>query len=158
MPLIELTTLINAPIERCFDLSRSIDLHRLSTEGTNEEAIAGVTCGLIGKDEEVTWRAKHFGITQKLSSRITEFDSPHRFRDEMSKGIFKTIRHDHTFYEVDGMTVMKDEFYFESPGCIFGWLFNYFVLTGYLRSLLTRRNQKIKECAEGDEWRSLLNQ
>jgi hypothetical protein len=64
MPLIELTTIIAAPIERCFDLARSIDLHKLSTEGTEEEAIAGVTSGLIGKDQQVTWRARHFGITQ----------------------------------------------------------------------------------------------
>ena len=69
MPKIELTTIIDAPIERCFDLARSIDLHKLSTAGTDEEAIAGVMSGLIGKNEQVTWKAKHFGITQKLTSK-----------------------------------------------------------------------------------------
>jgi hypothetical protein len=83
MPFIELTTFIHAPIDRCFDLARSIDLHKLSTQGTEEEAIAGVTSGLIGKGEQVTWKAKHFGITQKLTSRITVFEYPYHFRDEM---------------------------------------------------------------------------
>jgi len=54
MPVIELKTAIKAPVERCFDLSRSIDLHKISTAHTNEEAIAGVTSGLIGPNEWVT--------------------------------------------------------------------------------------------------------
>jgi hypothetical protein len=55
MPLIRLETVIRAPIERCFDLSRTIDLHMRSTEETQEIAVAGVTTGLIGLGEEVTW-------------------------------------------------------------------------------------------------------
>ena len=157
MPLIELTTTIDAPIERCFDLARSIDLHKLSTEGTDEEAIAGVTSGLIGKNQEVTWRARHLGVVQTLSSRITEFERPYHFRDEMIKGAFKSIKHDHIFEESGGKTVMRDEFYFESPGWIVGALFNRFVLIRYLRSLLMKRNEMIKRIAESDDWKKLLN-
>ena len=157
MPLIELTTIINAPVARCFDLARSIDLHKLSTEGTNEEAIAGVTTGLIAKNQEVTWRARHFGMTQTLSSRITEFERPYHFRDEMIKGAFKSIKHDHIFRETEVGTVMKDKFYFESPGWILGRFVNRLILTSYLRSLLTKRNQMIKSIAESVEWRKILN-
>lgn len=41
MPIIELKTHIKANRAIVFDLSRSIDLHKISTEQTNEEAIAG---------------------------------------------------------------------------------------------------------------------
>lgn len=157
MPLIELATLINAPVERCFDLARSIDLHKLSTAGTDEEAIAGVTSGLIGKDQEVTWRAKHFGITQTLSSRITVFERPYHFRDEMIKGAFKAIVHDHIFEKLGSHTVMHDRFYFESPGGIVGALFNHLILTRYLHSLLMKRNQMIKSVAESDDWKKIIN-
>ena len=157
MPLIELTTIIDAPLERCFDLARSIDLHKLSTEGTDEEAVAGVTSGLIGMGEEVTWRARHFGIMQTLTSRIAKFEPPYRFRDEMIKGIFKSITHDHLFHESEGKTVMKDRFHFASPGWIFGVMLNQWVLTSYLRSLLTQRNAIIKRVAESDDWRGILN-
>lgn len=157
MPLIELTTVIDAPIERCFDLARSIDLHKMSTEGTNEEAVEGVTSGLIGKDQHVTWRARHFGITQTLSSGITAFDRPFRFRGEMIKGAFKSISHDHIFQMSGGRTVMRDHFYFESPGWVLGALFNKLVLTRYLRSLLRNRNAMIKRVAESDEWKNILN-
>jgi ligand-binding SRPBCC domain-containing protein len=156
MPTIELTTVIAAPIERCFDLARSIDLHRLSTEGTHEEAIAGITSGLIGKDQEVTRRARHFGLRQKLTSRITRFEYPQYFRDEMVRGAFKVIRHDHFFQRSGTDTVMTDKFYFESPGWVLGRLANALILTKYLRNLLVKRNQVIKAFAESGRWRTIL--
>lgn len=154
MPLIELTTIINAPIEECFDLSRSIDLHIQSTAGTNERAIAGVTSGLIGFGQQVTWRAKHFGITQNLTSKITAYEPPFHFRDEMLEGAFKMIKHDHFFNRKDGVTVMIDSFYFESPAGIFGRLFNRLILTNYLKKFLLRRNAMIKARAEGEHSRN----
>src|SRR5688572_20580771 len=150
MPLIELTTAIHAPIERCFDLARSIDLHKLSTEGTDEEAIAGVTSGLIGKGQRVTWRAKHFSIVQTLTSEITQFEYPFHFRDEMLDGAFRTIRHDHLFKQSGNTTIMNDKFYFESPGWILGRLLNKIILSKYLRNLLVKRNRFIKEIAESE--------
>ena len=89
MPVIKLSTIIKADIQIVFDLSRSIDLHKISTDKTNEEAIAGVTNGLIGLDETVTWRAKHLGVTQTLQSKITSFKPPYYFVDEMLKGLSK---------------------------------------------------------------------
>ena len=61
MPQIHITTFISAPPERVFDLSRNISLHKISTKDTHEEAIGGVTSGVIGLNETVTWQAKHLG-------------------------------------------------------------------------------------------------
>lgn len=156
MPIIDLTTTISAPIEICFDLARSIDLHKLSTEGTDEEAVAGVTVGLIGIGETVTWRAKHFGIYQNLTSIISAFDYPVYFCDEMVHGPFRSIRHDHRFERVADTTLMHDHFEFESPGGFVGKLFNTLILTGYLRRLLEKRNKMIKEVAETGRWQQIL--
>jgi hypothetical protein len=82
MPRFILTTHIKAPIEVCFDLARSIDLHLETMQHTSEIAIAGVTSGLIRLDETVTWKARHFGIMMKLTSKITECSSPEIFADE----------------------------------------------------------------------------
>lgn len=79
MPAIRITTKVNAPIQVVFDLSRSIDLHKISTAHTNEEAIAGKTSGLIGLGESVTWKAKHLGKTRLLTSKITVFERPYFF-------------------------------------------------------------------------------
>ena len=146
--IIELSTHINAPIERCFDLARSIDLHMESTKQTGEQAIAGRTSGLIGLSETVTWRAKHFGIWQNLTSIITAFDYPNSFTDEMIEGAFKSIRHEHLFYTANGGTLMKDVFIFESPLGILGRLANFLFLRRYMFNLLKTRNQVIKDAAE----------
>jgi len=156
MPHIKLFTKINAPVERCFDLSRSIDLHKISTNHTNEEAIAGVTKGLINLNEFVTWRAKHFGVWQKLTSKITVYEPNVLFVDEMLDGAFKSIHHTHTFEHTAGVTTMKDDFIFESPLGFLGRLANLIILKSYLTKLLVKRNNIIKEYAETDLWRRVL--
>jgi ligand-binding SRPBCC domain-containing protein len=145
---VEISTIINAPIEQCFDLARSIDLHIESTKHTGEKAIAGRTSGLIELGETVTWRAKHFGIRQNLTSKITAFDYPNSFTDEMVEGAFKSIKHQHIFFKAGGKTVMKDIFIFESPFGILGKLANFLFLRSYLENLLIKRNQVIKDAAE----------
>jgi len=147
MPVIELSTIINAPIEKCFDIARDIDVHVASTAHTGERAIAGRS-GLIELGETVTWRAKHFGVWQNLTSKITAMDRPHSFTDVMVSGAFKSFTHDHYFTGISGQTVMKDRFEFESP---FGWLgrlANNLFLTRYMANLLEQRNQVIKQVAE----------
>ena len=62
MPTIYLSTFIRATPTTTFDLSRSIDLHQISTKQTQEKVIAGRMSGLIELGESVTWRAKHFGF------------------------------------------------------------------------------------------------
>ncbi|MDP9080386.1 MAG: SRPBCC family protein [Bacteroidota bacterium] len=148
MQIIELSTHINAPIGRCFDLARSIELHVESTKQTGERAIAGCTSGLIELGESVTWRAKHFGIWQNLTSKITEFEYPNYFTDEMVQGAFKSFRHEHLFFAVGDQTVMKDIFIFESPFGKLGELANSLFLGWYMQRLLTARNKTIKMAAE----------
>jgi hypothetical protein len=77
-----ITTLINAPIERVFDLCRSIDAHQHSTATTSEVAVGGRTSGLIEIGEEVQWEAYHFGIKQRLSSKISSMSRPNYFQRE----------------------------------------------------------------------------
>jgi len=158
MPKIELITKINAPIEICFDLARSIDLHRISTSHTSEEAISGVTSGLIGLNEHVTWRATHFGIRQTLSSKITGFERPYYFVDEQVQGAFKSIHHLHQFEETNDVVTMTDHFKFSTPYGVFGRLFNTLILTSYLRKLLLKRNEIIKQYAETGQWKLVLQE
>lgn len=157
MPKIELITEINSKIDICFDLARSIDLHKISTEKTNEEAIDGKVSGLIGLNEYVTWQATHFGIKQKLTSKITVYERPYYFVDEQLKGIFKSIRHEHKFEQFEERVIMTDIFEFHSPFGLLGKLLDKLILTNYLQKLLIDRNNVIKEFAETDKWKLVLN-
>jgi ligand-binding SRPBCC domain-containing protein len=157
MPRIELQTEIKADRKIVFDLSRSIDLHKISTEQTNETAIAGKTSGLIELNESVTWKAKHFGIYQKLTSKVTEFDSPNYFTDEMISGAFRSFKHEHHFKEYNQGTLMIDIFDYKSPLGFLGKLADTLFLENYMRDLLYRRNQIVKEFAESDKWKQVLS-
>ncbi|HEX8461996.1 MAG TPA: SRPBCC family protein [Segetibacter sp.] len=157
MPTIKLTTEINSTLNICFDLARSIDLHKISTAKTNEQAIDGKTSGLIELNEFVTWQATHFCVNQKLTSRVTAYDRPNYFVDEQVKGAFKSIYHKHEFEQYTDKIIMKDYFEFYSPFGFVGRLFNKIILTQYLEKLLIARNCIIKEYAETEKWKLVLN-
>jgi ligand-binding SRPBCC domain-containing protein len=156
MPRIEIRTKIKSKKEIVFDLSRSIDLHKISTEQTNEQAIAGKISGLIEMNESVTWRAKHFGVYQNLTSKITEFDKPNYFVDEMQEGAFKEFKHEHHFTELNGGTLMTDIFNYKSPLGVLGKFADKIYLEKYMTELLTERNRVVKEFAESDKWKKIL--
>ncbi|NAS29566.1 cell division protein [Flavobacteriaceae bacterium R38] len=157
MPKIELQTKIKADKRIVFDLSRSIDLHKISTKHTNEEAIAGRTSGLIELNESVTWKAKHFGVTQKLTSKIIEFEKPNHFTDEMVEGVFKKFRHEHHFSSFENGTLMIDIFDYESPFRILGQIADKLFLKKYMINLLNKRNLVIKDFTESEKWKEIID-
>ena len=148
MPLIVIETRIDASIETCFDLARSIDLHQESMKHTSERAVAGVTNGLIALGESVTWKARHFGLMMKLTSKITEYQYPAMFVDEMFEGPFASMRHLHLFKRHEGQTLMIDEFEYKSPLGILGVVADSIFLKRYMKELLTQRNFVLKKIAE----------
>ena len=156
MTRIHLTEFIAAPVERIFDLSRSINLHQISTAETNEKAVAGVMTGLINKDETVTWEAKHLLKTRRFTSKITEMQRPDSFTDEMIKGDFKSFRHEHHFKTVENGSLMIDIVEFEAPYGSIGKLATVLFLRSYLEKFLTKRNAVIKEYAETQKWKAIL--
>jgi len=156
MPKIHLTTFIAAPIERVFDLSRSINLHSISTAQTNERAIAGVITGLINLNETVTWQARHLFKTRQHTTKITAMESPVYFVDEMTKGDFKSFRHEHHFKQAANGTISIDVLEFESPYGAAGKIFNTIYLKRYLEKFLAKRNATIKEYAETQKWKAIL--
>lgn len=157
MPRIKLKTIINSNnIQMVFDLHRSIDLHELSASKTQEKAIAGKTSGLISLDETVTWKAKHFGIMQELTTKITGFNAPDFFVDEMIKGAFKSFRHEHHFKINDNKVIVTDIFDYNSPFGLLGKIADVLFLRKYMTNFLKERNKIVKEFAETDKWKKVL--
>lgn len=157
MTSIRLETLIHAPAKICFDLSRSIDLHTLTTKGSNEKAIDGRVTGLIEEGEHVTWEATHLGIRQRLTTLIAKSISPIYLFDRMIKGPFKSMEHEHTFNERKGQTVMSDLFIYEVPFGFFGKCFDKIFLKKYMTKLLLSRNEVIRKTAESGEWKKFID-
>jgi ligand-binding SRPBCC domain-containing protein len=156
MPTIHITTFITAPISRVFDLSRSINLHKISTAHTHEKVVGGVLNGLINEGEQVTWQAKHLYKIRLFTSKIIQMELPNYFIDEMIKGDFKSFIHQHHFKQVTNGTIMIDVLNFETPYGIIGRLLNTFYLNNYLQQLLIVRNEIIKKYAETEKWKAIL--
>ena len=123
MIIVTTEILIDAPIQHCFDLARNIDIHTETVwKHTKERAVEGTITGVIGEGEQVTFQARHFLVKQKLTSKITEFNEPYYFVDEMMKGAFKRLKHEHFFTEHNGKTLMEDRLTFEAPFGFIGWI------------------------------------
>jgi ligand-binding SRPBCC domain-containing protein len=149
---IKLQTLIDAPAERCFDLSLSVELHLHSTTETGERVVAGRSSGLFELGDHVTWEARHLGMRHRLSMTISAYDRPHMFRDELVRGPFRRLAHDHFFEPAERGTLMRDVFEFRSGVPPLDAL----ILRPHLRRLLLKRNQAIATLAESDGWRDYL--
>ena len=147
MPHLHLVTQIDASAKTCFGLSLDVDLHRLSTGG-HEEIVAGVRSGEMRLGDQVTWRARHFGIPWRMTSKITDYERPTRFVDEQQSGPFASWHHEHRFEEHDGVTTMTDLVDYRSPAGPLGTLVNRVVLERYMTNLLNRRNAFLKAQAE----------
>jgi ligand-binding SRPBCC domain-containing protein len=136
-----------------------VEVHLAGNVHWGEQAIAtdGVTSGLIGLKQQVTWRAKHFGLWQTLTSKITKMDQPVYFQDVMLQGAFRSMEHDHHFRSLpSGETEMKDVFSFAAPLPVLGRLAELLFLRRYMQALLHERNMVIKQIAESEEWRNHL--
>ncbi|WP_426492102.1 SRPBCC family protein [Hymenobacter sp. 102] len=156
MPTIEVLTFINAPAARCFQLALSMDLHTISARQTQEEIIGGVRRGVLQLGDYVTFRARHFGVWQTLTSKVTAFEAPTYFCDEMQRGAFKRMRHEHHFQGQDAGTLMRDVFEFASPLGWLGRVVDALVLKRYLRKFLVERARVVRHYAESGQWREVL--
>ena len=153
------TTVVDAPLQRTFDLARSIDVHLLGNTHFGEQATAGTRTGLIGPGESVTWRARHFGVRQHLTSVLTGWEPPTFFQDTMLRGAFRSMQHDHFFLALpmlpggEPQTEMRDVFRFEAPLGPLGLVAERLALRRYMRALLRERNAAIRQVAANGEWR-----
>ncbi|MGV2620418.1 UNVERIFIED_CONTAM: SRPBCC family protein [Halobacillus marinus] len=148
MPVLIHHQYIHAPVEICFNMARNVDVHTETTKKSRESAISGVTSGIMGLGDQVTWRAKHLGVWQSLTAQITELNEPWNFTDQMLEGAFHSFTHTHRFQNTQsGGTIMTDVFEYEAP---FGWigkLADVLFLKRYMQRLLMERAEALAEIA-----------
>ena len=152
--------IVRAPIERCFDLARSVEAHLAGNVHSGEAAVAaaGVTTGLLGLGDQVTWRARHFGIRWSLTSEISAMRRPLSFQVVMIRGPFRFMRQDHFFRALPGgQTELRNVYSFAAPLGLLGLLAEVMFLRRYMLGLVRERNEVIREITESAEWPRYLN-
>ncbi|GAA0798866.1 SRPBCC family protein [Spirilliplanes yamanashiensis] len=147
--LIEVVTEIGAPPAVVFDLELDVDVHAASLPGSRETATTSTGRRRVGLGDEVTFRARHFGLVWRMTSRITAFERPHRFVDEQVRGPFRVLRHEHVFDGIGGgRTRMTDRMTVRAPLGPLGAVVTRLVLAPYLRRLLRQRAAHVRRLGE----------
>jgi len=145
---------INAPVERLFLLSTSIDLVGRTMGMTPVE---GKTRGLIVGGDRILWKGRKFGLPQVHESLITGYERGKFFQDTMgAQGRFKSFQHDHHFMEVGGHTLLNDKVRFSLPMGWVGKMVAHYVMVPHISKLLRQRFDLLKRVAEGREWEQYL--
>lgn len=139
-------TRIQAPAPICFDAALDVHAHVESAKFSNERLIApGRLEGRLERGDLVCFEGRHFGIMQTFCARITEFDRPRRFVDEMVRGAFKRMRHVHEFEERDGVTTMIDTLDWKAP---FGVIADKLFLERHMRWFVETKQAALKTLIE----------
>lgn len=150
---------ITAPLERCFDLARSVDFHAVTARPIGGRAAAGRVSGLSGPGDWTTWSARFFGMRFSLTTEIAGFDRPHGFSDVLRSGPFRHFGHVYTFQSLGpDRTRMTDDFSFQSPCGLLGAWVDAAILRRPMQAVDEARAQDIRRIAESEEWRAYLPQ
>jgi len=152
METIRVATWIDAPVERCFLLSLSIDLYAPSARMTRGKTVGGATAGLIREGETVTLPGRPFGVLRH-TSRIDVLRPYSYFRDVMVAGAFRHFVHEHHFAAMNDGTRIRDEIRFSSWWGPLGRI----LARRRLKAFLMERSAVIKRVAESEEWRRYLD-
>jgi ligand-binding SRPBCC domain-containing protein len=156
METLKLSTWIDAPMERCFLLSLSIDLQVASARSTRDEASTGSSDGPIGDAEAMTLQGRHFRARWGHTSLIETLRPHSYYRDVMIAGAFRHFEHDHHFARMDDGTRMRDEIRYSTRWGTLGRLATKMFLRKRLKAMLIDRNAVIRRVAESQDWRRYL--
>jgi ligand-binding SRPBCC domain-containing protein len=156
METIRFGTWIDAPVERCFLLSLSVDLHVATTRSTQATTSASAMEGMIVEGETFTFKGQYFGMRGPHTSLIEKLRPHSYYRDVMISGHFRHFEHDHHFATMDDGTRMRDEIRFSAGSGPFGRLATRMFLRKRLKAFLIERNALIKHLAESEDWHKYL--
>jgi hypothetical protein len=166
---------IAAPIERVFALSTRVELVRdtLGMTLTESSAPGSITAGHIAAQARVHWRGWKFGLPTEHHTLITAFAAPERqptgevtafFQDSQEQGRFAFFQHDHHFRESydpasqQPITTLYDEVRFTLPFGPLGRIAASLLLAPHIRRLAHRRFAMLKQLAEGEGWRTWIDE
>lgn len=156
--MIKHSVVVNAPIRRCFDLTRSIEFHQASSVGINAVAEKGRVSGLSELGDRTTWSARFLGFRFKLEMEVTEFVCDVAFSEKLVRGMPKSFTHNYRFREDDaGFVEVSDEMEVSSRFLFVGTAVDRMYLHSKISKLALERLEAIKRCAESQDWKNYLS-
>ena len=153
---IHITTFVEAPMQRVFDLARHFTVLKYALRDTPAAVSSGAANELFSSGDTVTFQSRNLGKTRTVTARITEMDGRTRFTEEQVKGDLRSYRHMHHFMPADNGTIMIDMIECEPPRDLLGSLAGDGALQRYVKKIVGRRIAEIRQYAESDKWKAVL--
>ena len=142
-------TVIAAPVESVFELARDVDVHAESASFTDERLVSpGRLTGILELGDLVAFEGRHFGIRQTFIARIVEMSPPRLFVDEMVKGAFSWLRHEHEFHIHAEGTLMRDVVRWRSPLGILGKIADWLFVERHMEWFVRTKQNNLKRISE----------
>ena len=154
MVTIRLTTWINAPVDRCFQLATSVEFR--GSDRSSGKA-RGSKSGILRVGDTVSWHAWRWGLRLSHTCRIDDVRPITYFREVAATGNFRHYVHEHHFAPMDDGTRMRGEIKFAAPKGPMGFLMERLLLKRYVTKLLIEEHKRLKRAAESTEWRNFVH-
>ena len=123
MPVFESRTELNASVEQLFDfLIHPANLQKIAPP--EMQFVFVEPPEVIHAGCRLTCKAQAYGMIQKLTYEIVEFDAPTKFREQMVEGPLKRWLHDYIIepHSTPGAVTLVNRIDFEPPGGILGFI------------------------------------
>lgn len=153
---IHITTFVQAPVQRVYDLARNISVLKSSLRDTPAEVNSGAGGHLFSPGDTLTFQSRNLGKTRTVTARITEMDGKSLFTEEQVKGDLKSFRHAHHFKETENGTIMIDLIECEGPRDFIGSLAGERALRRFIERIAGKRIAQIRQYAESEKWKAVL--
>ena len=99
---------------------------------------------------EIRYRLRIMGLPIRWTTRITEWDPPHRFADVQDRGPYRYWLHTHSFEQVaPGRTLMRDRVIYQVPMGFLGEVARRVFVVGQLRRIFDYRERAVAPALRG---------
>lgn len=100
----------------------------------------------VCRDFRIEYTIQWLFVKLKWVTRITQYEPPQLFADVQERGPYKYWRHEHTFEEAGGQTLMRDRVEYELPFGLAGALAHRLIIRKQLADIFdfrARRTRKV---------------
>jgi ligand-binding SRPBCC domain-containing protein len=147
---LERAQVIPAPLEVVFRFFEDPHNLRLITPNWLDFRVTRIRGTPLGVGTTIFYRIRWLGVPIRWVSRIDEFERNHRFVDVQIRGPYRSWRHEHTFEERDGRTVMRDTVRYELPLGILGRTAHWLLVRRQLHQIFDYRASQIRRIFPGN--------
>ena len=101
----------------------------------------------------IDYKLRIRGVPLRWRTKITGWEPPYRFCDEQLKGPYRFWRHEHTFVNVDGGCLARDQVDYAVPG---GKLIHWLIVRRDVERIFEYRTEVLKRIFAGESSESPL--